>query len=65
MCVEGLTILFYLLENNREWMVYYIKLNDKGEFMSRKKISQYLILGLVLGVKRENGSGWLRMEGTS
>jgi hypothetical protein len=28
----------YVPENNREWMLSHYKLNDKGDFMSRKKI---------------------------
>jgi hypothetical protein len=38
LCVPGLTILLYVLEKRREWPVISIKLNDKGDFMSRKKI---------------------------
>jgi len=47
-CVPELTILFYVLENKREWPVTLIKLNDKGDFMSRKKIIMIFDTWLVL-----------------
>jgi hypothetical protein len=48
LCVPELTILFYVLENRREWPVISIKLNDKGDFMSRKKIIMIFDSWIVL-----------------
>jgi hypothetical protein len=48
LCVPGLTSLFYVIENKREWPVTPIKLNDKGDFMSRKKIIMIFDTWIVL-----------------
>jgi hypothetical protein len=48
LCVPELTILFYVLENKREWPITPIKLNDKRDFMSRKKIIMIFDTWIVL-----------------
>jgi hypothetical protein len=48
LCVPVLTILFYVLENKREWPITPFKLNDKGDFMSRKKIIMIFDTWIVL-----------------
>jgi len=40
--LAGLPV-FYVFENKRDWSVYINKLNDKGDFMSSKKLANRMV----------------------
>jgi hypothetical protein len=57
---QGLPIIIYVSENKREWIVSHNKLNDKGDFMSRKKIIMIFNtwLGFLAPKVKRNQTVW-------